>query len=107
MTWEVYNTCLTPLIKRFGSFTRPEIDRGFFVWREATQDVFLAEIEIAISTNKRLDITKLRSKPRPYHAAFKELDERIMSDDCLDSMLKDNECASLLDLVFKKKNKKV
>lgn len=108
MTWFEFNTSLSPLIKRFGSYSQDEIKRGFYHWKTKHQNELIEEISIAVSIGKRLDLCPVQIVDSKVNIDTKnkwkdELESRVITDNYMDKLIKDSNCSSLLDLVFKNK----
>lgn len=107
MTWKEYCDGVSLLTRHFGAFTKNEIDAGFKYWRNQTHAEFLQEIDLAFQIGKKPQLSKhyQESNKMPYYSSF-EPETRIINDDCLDNILKENDAKSLLDLIFKHKKER-
>lgn len=107
MTWQQYCAGVTLLVKHFGAYSKQEIDLGFNYWRNRQHSEFLQEIDLSFQTGKRPELNKQNKdfKKMPFYVQYQH-DERIISDDHLDKILKENDAQSLSELIFKKKKER-
>lgn len=104
MTWQQFNVALTPLIKKFGSYSHEEIRKGYFRWQKEPQTELLKYVDISLLTGQRLDLYQEivhKNDKHPSREIWKS-EPKIITDGYLDNILKENNAPSLLDLVFRK-----
>jgi hypothetical protein len=110
MDWQTYNTTISPLIKRFGSFkyTVKYITNHFFYWKEREQSELLDIVNQCISFNQELDLKPATNKDTGINSTqsyIESMDNLQITDGYLQRLLKANNCSSLLELIQKQKDK--
>ena len=106
MDWKTYNITLIPLIKRFGRsyYSEDYIARHWPQWKESPQQELIWLVNQAINTGQIVPLINDKiTRPKPTIETLKvELEQRQLSDCYLDTLLKEHNCSSLLELVNKK-----
>jgi hypothetical protein len=107
MTWKEYCAGVSLITRHFGAYQKNDIDSGFQYWRNRYYTEFLQEIDLSFQIGKKPELNKQNNdlKKMPYYAHF-EPEQRIISDDYLDKVLKDNDAESLSELIFKQKKER-
>jgi hypothetical protein len=95
-------------MKRFGAYDPNDIKNGFYIWKSKHQQDLLVLVEQAINTGKRLDLCIKPINDQRVNIDTKnkwkdEIESRVITDGYMDNLIKDSNCESLLDLVFKNK----
>lgn len=107
MIWNDYNVLIQPLIKRFGSYkyTTEYISKHYFYWKDKDKSELLDLINQAVSFNQQLDLKPATNKETPLNntkSYINSIDNLIITDGYLSTLLSTNDCKSLKELVEKK-----